>query len=100
MECTVRWTGEGMTFLAETGSKHVVAMDGAPDGGGRNLGPRPMEMLLMGTGGCAAVDVVLILKKARQDISDCVVEIEAERASQEPKVPFIAEHARKRAYGE
>ena len=61
-------------------------MDGPPEIGGRNLGPRPMEMLLMGTGGCAAVDVVLILEKARQDISDCVVEIEAERASQEPKV--------------
>src|SRR5438270_498369 len=56
MECTVRWTGDGMTFLAETGSKHVVAMDGAPEGGGRDLAPRPMEMVLVGTGGCTARD--------------------------------------------
>src|SRR5260221_10681237 len=63
MECTVRWTS-GMTFLAETASNHVVAMDGAPEGGGRNLAPRPMEMVLVGTGGCTAYDVVLILKKS------------------------------------
>jgi len=64
MECTIRWSGSGMTFLAETGSGHAVAMDGAPDGGGRNLAPRPMEMVLLGTGGCTAYDVVVILKKA------------------------------------
>jgi len=85
MKTRIKWK-EGVSFIAESGSGHTVLMDGPPEAGGRNLGPRPMEMLLMGTGGCAAVDVVLILKKARQDISDCVVEIEAERASQEPKV--------------
>ena len=72
MECTVRWTGlSGMTFLAETGSGHVLAMDGAPDGGGRNLAPRPMEVVLAGTGGCTAYDVVLILRKSRQDVRGC-----------------------------
>lgn len=80
-----------MSFLGESGSGHGVLMDGSPEAGGKNLGPRPMEMLLMGTGGCAAFDVVLILKKSRQDISDCVVEIEAERAPEEPKV-FIRIH--------
>src|SRR6266850_806713 len=68
MDCTVRWSGDGMTFLAETGSNHVVAMDGAPDGGGRNLAPRPMELVLVGTGGCTAYDVVVILKKSGQDV--------------------------------
>jgi putative redox protein len=85
MKTRIKWN-DGMSFLAESGSGHVVLMDGPLEAGGRNLGPRPMEMLLMGTGGCAAFDVVLILKKSRQDISDCVVEIEAERAPQEPKV--------------
>src|SRR6185312_2120894 len=85
MKTRIKWK-DGVSFIAESGSGHTVLMDGPPEIGGRNLGPRPMEMLLMGTGGCAAVDVVLILEKARQDISDCVVEIEAERASQEPKV--------------
>lgn len=85
MKTRIKWK-EGVSFIAESGSGHTVLMDGPPEAGGRNLGPRPMEMLLMGTGGCAAVDVVLILEKARQDISDCVVEIEAERAPQEPKV--------------
>lgn len=85
MKTRIKWN-DGMSFLAESGSGHVVLMDGPPEAGGRNLGPRPMEMLLMGTGGCAAFDVVLILQKSRQDISDCVVEIEAERAPQEPKV--------------
>jgi putative redox protein len=85
MKTRIKWN-DGMSFLAESGSGHVVLMDGPPEAGGRNLGPRPMEMLLMGTGGCAAFDVVLILKKSRQDVSDCVVEIEAERAPQEPKV--------------
>lgn len=87
MECTVRWTGpSGMTFLAETGSGHVVAMDGAPDGGGRNLAPRPMEMVLAGTGGCTAYDVVLILKRGRQDVRGCDVTLKAERAEADPKV--------------
>ena len=86
MECTVRWSGEGMSFLAETGSNHLVTMDGAPDGGGRNLAPRPMEMVLLGTGGCTAYDVVHILKKSRAAITDCVVEIEAERAAEDPQV--------------
>ena len=86
MDCTVRWTGEGMTFLAETGSNHVVAMDGAPDGGGRNLAPRPMEMVLLGTGGCSAYDVVVILKKSGQDVTGCEVKLTAERAATDPKV--------------
>ena len=87
MECTVRWTGaSGMTFIAESGSGHVVVMDGALDGGGRNLAPRPMELILAGTGGCTAYDVVLILKKARQAIESCDVNLTAERAETEPKV--------------
>ena len=86
MECKVRWTGDGMTFLAETGSNHVVAMDGAPEGGGRNLAPRPMEMVLLGTGGCTAYDVVVILKKSGQDVTGCEVSLSAERAESDPKV--------------
>ena len=85
MKARVKWKDEA-SFLAESGSGHTVLMDGPPEAGGKNSGPRPMEMLLMGTGGCAAFDVVMILKKSRQDISDCVVEIEAERAAQEPRV--------------
>ena len=85
MECVVRWT-EGMTFLAETGSGHVVAMDGAPDGGGRNLAPRPMEMVLLGTGGCTAYDVMVILKKSGQDVTGCEVRLESDRAATDPKV--------------
>ena len=85
MDCVVRWAG-GMTFLAETGSNHVVAMDGAPEGGGRNLAPRPMEMVLLGTGGCTAYDVVLILKKSRQDVTACEVRLSSERADTDPKV--------------
>jgi putative redox protein len=85
MECTVRWTS-GMTFLAETGSNHVVVMDGAPDGGGRNLAPRPMEMVLLGTGGCTAYDVVVILKKSGQNITGCEVQVTSERAPVDPKV--------------
>ena len=85
MECSVRWTGD-MTFLAETGSNHVVAMDGAPEGGGRNLAPRPMEMVLVGTGGCTAYDVVLILKKSGQDVRGCEVKVTSERAASDPKV--------------
>lgn len=86
MECKVRWTGEGMSFLAETGSNHLVAMDGAPDGGGRNLAPRPMEIVLVGTGGCTAYDVVVILKKSRQDVRGCEVRLTSERAATDPKV--------------
>ena len=86
MECTVRWSGDGMTFLAETGSKHVVVMDGAPDGGGRNLAPRPMEMVLVGTAGCTAYDVVVILKKSGQEVTGCEVKLDSERADTDPKV--------------
>jgi putative redox protein len=85
MECVVRW-GEGMSFIAETGSGHIVAMDGAPEGGGRNLAPRPMEMVLLGTGACTAYDVVLILKRGRQDITGCTAKLQAERAETDPKV--------------
>jgi len=96
MECTVTWTGaagtrSGMGFLAETGSGHMVAMDGAPDAvkpenGGQNLAPRPMEMLLAGTGGCTAYDVVLILKRGRHDVRGCSVKINSDRAEVDPKV--------------
>ena len=86
MECTVRWSGEGMSFLAETGSNHLVTMDGAPDGGGRNLAPRPMEVVLVGTGGCSAYDVVVILKKSGQHVTGCEVKLTAERAATDPKV--------------
>jgi putative redox protein len=85
MKARVKWV-EGAAFLGESGSGHAVLMDGAPDAGGRNLGPRPMEMLLLGLGGCSAFDVVLILKRGRERITDCVVEIEADRASTDPKV--------------
>lgn len=91
MECTVRWSGEGMSFLAETGSNHLVTMDGAPDGGGRNLAPRPMEMVLVGSGGCAAYDVLVILKKSGQDVTGCEVKLSGERATTDPKV-FIRVH--------
>jgi putative redox protein len=87
MEASVSWTGtSGMSFLAETGSGHAVLMDGAPDGGGRNLAARPMEMVLLGTGGCTAYDVVLILRRGKQDIRGCEVKLKAERADTEPKV--------------
>ena len=85
MECTVRWTS-GMGFLAETGSNHVVPMDGAPEAGGRNLAPRPMEMVLVGTGACSASDVVVILRKSGQEISACEVKVTSERADWDPKV--------------
>ena len=85
MKARVKWV-EGMTFIGESESGHAVVMDAAPDVGGRNLGPRPMEMLLLGTGGCSSIDVILILQKMRQQVSDCYVEIEAERAESEPKV--------------
>jgi putative redox protein len=77
---------EGMSFVAQTGSGHIVAMDGAPEGGGHNLAPRPMEMVLLGTGGCTAYDVVLILKRGRQDVTGCSVQLQAERAGEDPKV--------------
>jgi putative redox protein len=77
---------EGMTFVAESGSGHAVVIDAAPDVGGRDLGARPMELVLMGTGACSAIDVVHILRKARQPITDCVVELDSERAPEDPKV--------------
>ncbi len=87
MECTVRWTGlSGMTFVAETGSGHLVTMDGAPEGGGRNLAPRPMEVVLAGTGGCTAYDVVVILRKSGQDIRGCDLSLTSERAEKDPTV--------------
>ena len=87
MECTIDWGGpSGMLFTASTGSGHVAVMDGAVDGGGHNLAPRPMEMLLAGTGGCTAYDVVLILKRGRHDVRGCSVKLQAERAEVEPKV--------------
>ncbi|MGH6884968.1 MAG: OsmC family protein, partial [Geminicoccales bacterium] len=90
---TVRWSGEGMSFIAETGSNHILAMDGAPEGGGRNLAPRPMETVLAGTGGCTAYDVVVILKKSGQHVTGCEVRLEAERAPADPKV-FTRIHTR------
>ncbi len=96
MECTVSWTGaagtrSGMGFVAETGSGHVIAMDGAPDAaqpahGGQNLAPRPMETVLAGTGGCTAYDVVLILRRGRHDVRGCTVKLRSERADTDPKV--------------
>ena len=87
MEVKVSWNGpSGMSFRAETGSGHMVAMDGAPDGGGHNLAPRPMEMLLVGTGGCTAYDVVLILQRSREDVRGCEVTLKSERADVDPKV--------------
>lgn len=85
MKTRVKWV-EGVCFMAESASGHAVVMDGAPDIGGKNLGPRPMEMLLMGAGGCTSVDVIMILQKSRQDVVDCEVSIEAERATEHPKV--------------
>ncbi len=96
MECTVSWTGatgarSGMGFVAETGSGHVLHMDGAPDAaqpanGGLNLAPRPMETVLAGTGACTAYDVVLILKRGRHDVRSCTVKLTSERAAEDPKV--------------
>lgn len=96
MECTVSWTGgsgarSAMGFLAETGTGHALMMDGAPDAarpelGGQNLAPRPMELLLAGTGGCTAYDVMLILKRGRHDVRGCSVKLSSERAAADPKV--------------
>jgi putative redox protein len=77
---------DGMTFVAESGTGHAIVVDGAPDIGGRDLGPRPMELVLMGTGACSAIDVVHILRKARQAVAGCIVDLEAERADEDPKV--------------
>ncbi len=85
MKARVKWI-EQVAFLGESESGHAVVMDGAPAAGGRNLGPRPMEMLLLGAGGCTSFDVVTILKKSRQAISDCYVELDATRAEEDPKV--------------
>ena len=90
LKARIKWV-ENVAFLGETESGHAVLMDGSPEGGGRNLGPRPMETVLIGTGACSAYDVVHILKKSRERITDCVVEIAAERASTDPKV-FTAIH--------
>jgi putative redox protein len=87
MECTINWVASGgMTFMAETGSGHVLTMDGAPEGGGRNLAPRPMETVLAGTGACTAYDVVLILKRGRHDVRGCQAKLTSERAQTDPKV--------------
>lgn len=91
MKARVKWVEEA-TFVGESGSGHAVVMDGPPEHGGRDLGVRPMEMLLLGMGGCTAFDVVHILKKGRQPVADCVVELSAERADTEPKV-FTRIHA-------
>ena len=85
MKARIKWV-EGVTFLGEADSGHAVVMDGPPEHGGRNLGVRPMEMLLLGMGGCTAFDVVHILRKSRQEVTDCVAEISAERADTDPKV--------------
>ena len=85
MKARIKWV-EDVTFLGESGSGHAVVMDGPPENGGRNLGVRPMEMLLLGMGGCASFDVVQILRKSRQRITDCVAELSAERAEKDPKV--------------
>jgi putative redox protein len=115
MECKVNWSGPTtMSFLATSGSGHTAVMDGAPEGGGQNTAARPMEMVLMGTGGCTAYDVVLILKNSNQDIRGCEVSLKAERAEVEPKVftsihfhftvrgrnlrPQLVEHAIKRSH--
>jgi len=87
MECKINWlTGSGMAFMAETGTGHILNMDGAPEAGGRNLAPRPMELMLAGAGGCTAFDVVLILQRSRQNIIACEVSLQAERAETDPKV--------------
>jgi len=100
MECTVKWTGtdSGMSFMAETGSGHIAMMDGAPEAGGRNLAPRPMELVLAGTGGCTAFDVVLILKRGRHAVSACEVSLKAERADVDPKI-FTKVHFHYRVKG-
>jgi putative redox protein len=90
VQARIRWTDD-LTFVGESGSGHAIVIDGPPDAGGKNLGPRPMELVLLGVGSCAAVDVVHILKKARTAVTGCVVELKAERAPADPKV-FTAIH--------
>jgi len=85
MKGRIKWVQDA-TFVGESGSGHAVVMDGPPDSGGRDIGIRPMEMLLLGLGGCTAFDVVYILKRARQEVTDCVVDLDAERADDVPKV--------------
>jgi putative redox protein len=85
MKARIKWI-ENVSFIAESGSGHAIVIDGAPEGGGRDLGPRPMELVLMGTGGCTAYDVVHILRKSRAPVTDCVLEIDSERADEDPKV--------------
>ena len=87
MDCVVNWVAaSGMSFVAETGSGHMIVMDGAPEGGGRNLAPRPMETVLAGTAGCTAYDVVLILRRGRQAVTGCQVQVTSTRAETDPKV--------------
>ena len=97
MKATVKWIDQ-VSFVAETGSGHAVVVDGSPDAGGRNIGPRPMELLLAGTAACTAFDVVWILKKGRQPVSDSVVDAEAERATEDPKI-FTRIHFKYRVSG-
>lgn len=85
MKARIKWI-ENVSFVAESGSGHALVIDGAPEGGGRDLGPRPMEVVLMGTGGCTAYDVMHILRKSRAPVTDCVLEIDSERAEEDPKV--------------
>ncbi len=85
MQARIKWIGD-VSFVGESGSGHAIVLDGAPEHGGRNLGVRPMEALLIGVGACSAFDVVTILRKSRQHVSDCVVELNAERAAEPPKV--------------
>lgn len=98
MKARIKWI-EGVSFVGESGSGHAVVMDGPPESGGRDLGIRPMEMILIGMGGCTAFDVVHILKRARQPVSDCVAELEAERADQPPRV-FTHIHVHFRVSGD
>jgi len=97
VKARIKWV-EGVSFVAETGSGHAVLIDGAPEAGGRNLGARPMELVLAGAAACTAFDVVWILRKARQPVADCVVEAEAERAAEDPKV-FTRIHLKYRVAG-
>ncbi len=97
MRARIKWV-EDVTFMGESGSGHTVTMDGPPEEGGKNRGVRPMEMLLIGMGGCTAFDVVHILRKARQPVTDCIVELEAERAPSPPKV-FTSIHVHYRVMG-
>jgi putative redox protein len=98
VKARIKWI-EGVSFVAETGSGHAIVVDGSPEAGGRNLGARPMELVLAGTAACSAFDVVWILKKGRQPITDCVVEAEAERAPEDPKI-FTRIHFRYRVTGQ